>query len=71
MSEPHPSYSLHAGLYTAASDDALAADLLIAKSLGFNAVRKHMKAETERWYYHADRCACEWWCLGRGGAVWM
>jgi hypothetical protein len=43
------------GLYTAPTDDALASDLVLAKALGFNAVRKHMKVEAERYYYHADR----------------
>ena len=25
------------------------------KKMGFNAVRKHMKVDTRRWFYHADR----------------
>ena len=43
------------GVYTAATDAALESDLLVAKQLGFNAVRMHMKVESRRFYYHADR----------------
>ena len=43
------------GIYTAATDAALAADLRVIKSMGFNAVRKHLKIEPSRWYYHCDR----------------
>ena len=43
------------GLYTAPSDEALRSDILLSKELGFNAVRKHVKVEPARWYYHADR----------------
>ena len=42
------------GGYTAATDDALVSDLLALKAMGFNAVRKHMKVDTRRWFYHAD-----------------
>ncbi len=41
------------GLYTAPSDEALAFDLKAHKRLGFNAVRKHIKVESPRWFYHA------------------
>ena len=43
------------GLYTAPSDEALRSDILLSKELGFNAVRKHVKVEPARWYYHCDR----------------
>lgn len=43
------------GIYTAPTDDALASDLEKHRKLGFNAVRKHVKVEPRRWYYHADR----------------
>lgn len=43
------------GVYTAPTDEALAFDLEKHKELGFNAVRKHVKVEPRRWYYHADR----------------
>ncbi len=43
------------GIYTAATDEALAWDLEAIKALGMNMVRKHIKVESDRWYYHADR----------------
>ncbi|MFH8591628.1 PA14 domain-containing protein [Streptomyces rimosus] len=49
------------GLYTQPSDDALRFDLEGQKKLGFNAVRKHIKVESPRWYYHADRLGLLVW----------
>lgn len=43
------------GLYTAPSDEALLYDITAMKSLGFNMLRKHIKVESARWYYHCDR----------------
>lgn len=43
------------GLYTAPSDEALIYDIRTMKSLGFNMLRKHIKVECARWYYHCDR----------------
>jgi len=43
-----------AGLYTASTDEALRYDLEITKAMGFNMVRKHVKTEPARWYYHCD-----------------
>lgn len=43
------------GLYTAPSDEALLYDIKTMKSLGFNMLRKHIKVECARWYYHCDR----------------
>ena len=43
------------GLLTAPSDDALVYDVEAMKSAGFNTLRKHIKIESERWYYHCDR----------------
>lgn len=43
------------GLYTAPSDDALVYDIATARELGFNTLRKHIKVEPARWYYHCDR----------------
>lgn len=43
------------GLYTAPNDEALRSDILRTKEFGFNAVRKHVKVEPARWYYHCDR----------------
>ena len=42
------------GLYTAPSDEALRRDIEQAKALGFNMLRKHIKVEPARWYYHCD-----------------
>lgn len=36
-------------------DDAVIFDLQSMKDLGFNTIRKHIKIESQRWYYHADR----------------
>jgi len=49
------------GLYTAPSDEALASDIVAAKALGFNLLRKHGKVEPARWYYHADRLGMLVW----------
>lgn len=43
------------GLYTAPSDEALLYDITTMKSSGFNMLRKHIKVENARWYYHCDR----------------
>ncbi|MEU7701663.1 LamG-like jellyroll fold domain-containing protein [Streptomyces sp. NPDC039028] len=49
------------GLYTQPSDEALAFDLEAHKKLGFNTVRKHIKVESPRWFYHADRLGLLVW----------
>jgi beta-galactosidase/beta-glucuronidase len=49
------------GLYTAPSDEALAADILKAKELGYNMLRKHVKVEPARWYTHCDRIGMLVW----------
>lgn len=49
------------GLYTAPTDEALAFDIKTIKSLGFNTIRKHIKIEPERWYYHADKIGVLVW----------
>ncbi len=43
------------GLYTAPTDEALAFDIKKTKDLGFNMIRKHVKVEPARWYYHCDK----------------
>ncbi len=43
------------GLYTPADPDAFARDILAAKALGFNTLRKHLKLEPEQFYYDCDR----------------
>jgi len=42
------------GIYTAPTDEALAFDIKAIKAMGFNTIRKHIKVEPARWYYHAD-----------------
>ncbi len=49
------------GIYTAPTDAALEYDLLREKQLGFNAVRKHIKVERQRWYYWADKLGLLVW----------
>ena len=43
------------GLYTPASPEGFAKDILAMKSLGFNTLRKHIKVEPEQFYYDCDR----------------
>ncbi|MDR2116525.1 MAG: hypothetical protein LBP87_09100 [Planctomycetaceae bacterium] len=49
------------GLYTPPSDDAVRMDIRVAKSLGFNVIRKHLKIEPARWYYWCDRLGMLVW----------
>lgn len=49
------------GLYTAPSDEAMVFDIQTAKDMGFNMLRKHIKIEPMRWYYHCDRLGMLVW----------
>ena len=49
------------GLYTAPTDEALAYDIRMAKAMGYNMLRKHIKVEPLRWYYHCDRLGMLVW----------
>ncbi len=49
------------GLYTAPSDEALIYDIQLAKDMGFNMLRKHIKVEPYRWYYHCDKLGIIVW----------
>lgn len=49
------------GLYTAPTDEALAYDIQKTKDFGFNMIRKHVKVEPARWYYHCDRLGMIVW----------
>ncbi|GAB3403387.1 LamG-like jellyroll fold domain-containing protein [Flindersiella endophytica] len=49
------------GIYTPPTDEAMKYDLDQTKRLGFNAVRKHVKVENDRWYYWADRLGLLVW----------
>jgi len=42
------------GYYTAPSDEAIIYDIKTMKNMGFNMLRKHIKIEPLRWYYHCD-----------------
>ena len=61
------------GLYTAPSDEALIYDIETMKSAGFNTLRKHLKVEPMRWYYHCDRLGMIVWqdLLNGGGRSLM
>ena len=49
------------GLYTAPSDEAMVFDIQLMKDMGFNMLRKHIKIEPMRWYYHCDRLGMLVW----------
>lgn len=57
------------GLYTAPSDEAMIYDIGQMKRLGFNMLRKHIKIEPLRWYYHCDRMGMlVWQDMPNGGS---
>ncbi|MBR6726823.1 MAG: hypothetical protein IKM08_01395, partial [Clostridia bacterium] len=43
------------GIYTPAHPSRYEKDILLAKSLGFNTLRKHIKVEPQQFYYDCDR----------------
>jgi beta-galactosidase/beta-glucuronidase len=49
------------GQYTAPSDEALRADILWTRRLGYNGARKHQKIEDPRWLYWCDRLGLLVW----------
>ncbi|MGX6978798.1 glycoside hydrolase family 2 protein [Vagococcus elongatus] len=49
------------GLYTPPSDEAMIWDIQKMKDLGFNMLRKHIKIEPLRWYYHCDKLGMLVW----------
>ena len=49
------------GLYTAPTDEALRYDIEQTKAFGFNMIRKHIKVEPSRWFYHCDRIGILVW----------
>ncbi len=58
------------GLYTAPTDEALKYDIKITKELGFNMIRKHVKIEPSRWYYHCDKLGIlVWQDMPNGGSI--
>ncbi len=48
-------------LCTPPSDEAMIFDISGMKELGFNMLRKHIKIEPMRWYYHCDRIGMVVW----------
>jgi beta-galactosidase/beta-glucuronidase len=49
------------GLHTHPTDAALRWDVEGIKAWGFNMVRKHIKVESRRWFYHCDRAGLLVW----------
>ena len=49
------------GLLTPPSDEAMVNDIETMKRCGFNMLRKHIKIEPLRWYYHCDRLGMIVW----------
>ena len=49
------------GMLTPPSDRAMINDIQAMKDCGFNMIRKHIKIEPARWYYHCDRLGMLVW----------
>ena len=49
------------GMLTYPCDEAAIDELQMLKDMGFNTVRKHIKLEPMRWYYHCDRLGLIVW----------
>ena len=49
------------GVLTAPTEEALLYDIELAKRSGFNFIRKHIKTEPQRFYYHCDRIGLLVW----------
>ncbi|MBO5736179.1 MAG: glycoside hydrolase family 2, partial [Clostridia bacterium] len=58
------------GMLTYPSDQAAIDELSTLKAMGFNTLRKHIKLEPMRWYYHCDRLGIVVWqdFVNGGGA---
>ena len=58
-------------LMTPPADEAMVFDLSEMKKLSFNTIRKHVKIEPARWYYHCDRLGMVVWqdMINGGGPV--
>lgn len=48
-------------MYTPPCEEAMLYDIRTMKELGFNMLRKHVKVEPDRWYYHCDRLGMLVW----------
>ncbi len=49
------------GLYTVPTEEALVFDIEQTKAIGCNMIRKHVKVEPARWYYHCDKAGMLVW----------
>jgi beta-galactosidase/beta-glucuronidase len=59
------------GLLTPPSDEAMRDEIALMKNMGFNTLRKHIKIEPMRWYYHCDRLGmCVWQDFVNGGGAY-
>ena len=58
-------------LMTPPADEAMIYDITQMKELGFNMLRKHVKIEPARWYWHCDRLGMVVWqdMVNGGGPV--
>ena len=60
------------GLYTPLSDESMVDDIKLIKSMGFNTLRKHIKVEPLRWYWHCDRLGVlVWQDMVSGGGKYL
>ena len=60
------------GLYTPLTDESMAEDIKLIKSMGFNTLRKHIKVEPLRWYWHCDRLGVlVWQDMVSGGGKYL
>jgi hypothetical protein len=58
------------GLYTPPSEEAMLFDIEYTKHIGCNLIRKHVKVEPLRWYYHCDRLGMiVWQDMPNGGKI--
>lgn len=58
------------GLYTPPSEEAMLFDIEYARRIGCNMIRKHIKVEPLRWYYHCDRLGLiVWQDMINGGLI--
>lgn len=49
------------GLYTPPTEEAMLYDVEMTQELGFNMLRKHVKVEPARYYYHCDKAGVLVW----------
>ena len=59
------------GGLTPPTDEAMIYDIRKMKELGFNMLRKHIKVDLARWYYHCDRIGMLVWQDMVSGGKWI